>query len=132
MSKIKPCDDDNSNSKKKSINPLDLHMLLGKMQGNTGDLEDYMVLSMVLNKNKIEPLVELLKIYIERYIEDGEEADNILALFLLYTIRTKYNVHEIKISDKRKCTLDGWIGYVYDSELDYYGTFDFYHSIHNK
>lgn len=109
---------------------LDSLRLLGTFENDDEDILDYYVIFLVLEKNNVENIQELLNIYINKYIESGEEAYNLFSLFLLLQLENKYNINNVNFKNGNQCSRLGHTVYLYDKEIDFCECLDWFQSIY--
>lgn len=108
-------------------NPTDALFLMSTIKGDDESMLDYIVMSICLSKNDPNSIIELIKIYVGRYITDGGlESYNLFSLYLLFYLKEKYNILKIDLDDHRECFLCGQEVDITDKRCDFCGSIDFY------
>lgn len=117
----------NYNKEERILNSL---LLLANLGRCDEDILDYYVISTIINNKKLKNIKELLHLYIERYIEIGEEAYNLFCLYLLLHLEKEYNVNTVEFENGDKSYRGGHTVYFYKKEIDTYDCLDFYNAMY--
>lgn len=103
-----------------------LHFMSTLEKDDEGML-DYILISICLSKNDFKPIIELIKIYIDRYITGGGlESYNLFSLYLLLYLKEVYGISKVDLDDNRECFLFGEEIDITDKECNFCDCIDFY------